>query len=27
KHDERIKDSVRSILFKKYKIDPSAYEK
>ncbi|MCU4363109.1 hypothetical protein KTH19_17540 [Acinetobacter sp. WU_MDCI_Abxc22] len=27
KHDERIKDSVRSILFKEYKIDPSAYEK
>lgn len=27
KHDERIKDSVRSILFKKYKIDPSEYEK
>ncbi|EML1066789.1 hypothetical protein RGH81_003203 [Acinetobacter nosocomialis] len=27
KHDESIKDSVRSILFKKYKIDPSEYEK
>ncbi|WP_032037146.1 hypothetical protein [Acinetobacter sp. 742879] len=27
KHDERIKDSVRSILFKEYKIDPSEYEK
>lgn len=27
KHDERINDSVRPILFKKYKIDPSAYEK
>lgn len=27
KHDEGINDSVRSILFKKYKIDPSDYEK
>ena len=27
KHDEEIKDSVRSILFKTYKIDPSDYEK
>ena len=27
KHDERIKDSVRSILFKEYKIDPSEYKK
>lgn len=27
KHDERIKDSVRSILFKEYKIDPLEYEK
>jgi len=27
KHDERIKDSVSSILFKEYKIDPSEYEK
>ncbi|MGB8810994.1 MAG: hypothetical protein WCD17_16695 [Acinetobacter calcoaceticus] len=27
KHDDSIKDSVRSILFKKYKIDPSEYEK
>lgn len=27
KHDERIKDSARSILFKEYKIDPLAYEK
>ena len=27
KHDESIKDSVRSILFKEYKIDPSEYEK
>lgn len=27
KHDERIKDSVRSILFKEYTIDPSEYEK
>ncbi|MBU3084821.1 hypothetical protein [Acinetobacter seifertii] len=27
KHDESIKGSVRSILFKKYKIDPSEYEK
>lgn len=27
KHDERIKDSVRSILFKEYKIDTSEYEK
>lgn len=27
KHDEEINDSVRSILFKKYKIDPSEYEK
>ena len=27
KHDERINDSVRPILFKKYKIDPSEYEK
>ncbi|MFV5440884.1 hypothetical protein [Acinetobacter oleivorans] len=26
KHDESINDSVRSILFKKYKIDPSEYE-
>lgn len=26
KHDERIKDSARSILFKAYKIDPSEYE-
>ncbi|EPK1766135.1 TPA: hypothetical protein ACJKZT_002698, partial [Acinetobacter baumannii] len=26
-HDERIKDSVRSILFKEYKIDTSEYEK
>lgn len=27
KHDERIKDSARSILFKAYKIDPSEYKK
>lgn len=27
KHDDSIKDSVHSILFKKYKIDPSEYEK
>ncbi|CAI3158126.1 hypothetical protein MWMV8_MWMV8_02276 [Acinetobacter calcoaceticus] len=27
KHDEDINDSARSILFKKYKIDPSEYEK
>ncbi|MFY7004664.1 hypothetical protein [Acinetobacter pittii] len=27
KHDERIKDSARSILFKEYKIDPLEYEK
>ncbi|MDX8254991.1 hypothetical protein [Acinetobacter pittii] len=27
KHDERIKDSARSILFKAYKIDPSEYRK
>ncbi|WP_459660592.1 hypothetical protein ACL9Z5_003650 [Acinetobacter calcoaceticus] len=27
KHDDSINDSVRSILFKKYKIDPSKYEK
>lgn len=27
KHDDSINDSVRSILFKKYKIDPSEYEK
>jgi len=27
KNDEDINDSVRSILFKKYKIDPSEYEK
>jgi len=27
KHDEGINDSVRSIFFKKYKIDPSEYEK
>lgn len=27
KHDDSIKDSVRSILFKKYKIDLSEYEK
>ncbi len=27
KHDERIKDSVRSILFKEYTIDSSEYEK
>ncbi|WP_336169018.1 hypothetical protein [Acinetobacter sp. 161(2023)] len=26
KHDDSINDSVRSILFKKYKIDPSEYE-
>jgi len=26
KHDESINESVRSILFKKYKIDPSEYE-
>ena len=27
KYDDSINDSVRSILFKKYKIDPSEYEK
>lgn len=27
KHDEGINDSVRSIFFKKYKIDPSDYKK
>ncbi|MNV60571.1 hypothetical protein D3C71_1530370 [compost metagenome] len=27
KHDDSINDSVRSIFFKKYKIDPSEYEK
>ncbi|MGP4769794.1 hypothetical protein ACS125_04510 [Acinetobacter sp. PFS20] len=27
KHDERIKDYARSILFKAYKIDPSEYKK
>ncbi|MBE2165992.1 hypothetical protein IIQ43_15840 [Acinetobacter oleivorans] len=27
KHDDSIKDSVRSILFKQYKIDPLEYEK
>lgn len=27
KHDDSVNDSVRSILFKKYKIDPSEYEK
>lgn len=27
KHDDSINDSVHSILFKKYKIDPSEYEK
>ncbi|EXB68355.1 hypothetical protein J525_2292 [Acinetobacter sp. 21871] len=27
KYDDSINDSVRSILFKKYKIDPAEYEK